>query len=160
VDLSCNAAPLGDRGFQARPTGGTTVMEGSVEARFPLSATFQGALFTDVGQVWNTGADVALGAMRLTPGFGIRYLSPIGPLRVDMAYRFAGGESLTVITNGVRPWIAGTDDPDDRLKVAGEPVSWVKSRALAALSPRVLYDDSPPASLRRWQLHISIGQAF
>jgi hypothetical protein len=160
VDLSCDATPLGDRGFQARPTGGTTVMEGSLEARVPVSATFQGALFTDVGQVWDTGSDLEPGALRVTPGFGIRYLSPIGPMRVDFAYRFAGGESLTVITNGVRPWVAGTDDPEERLSVAGQPIPWAASRALAALSPRVLYDDSPATSLRRWQIHISIGQAF
>jgi hypothetical protein len=100
------------------------------------------------------------GELRFTPGFGIRYLSPIGPLRVDFAYRFAGGESLTVITNGVRPWDPATDDEEDRLKVAGQPIDWVASRALAALSPRVRYDVSPATSLRRWQIHISIGQAF
>ncbi len=160
MDLSCDASPLGDRGFQARPTGGTTVMEGSLEARIPLSATIQGALFTDVGQVWNTGTDVDPADLRFTPGFGIRYLSPIGPLRVDFAYRFAGGESLKVVTNGVRPFVAGTDDPDDRIRVAGEPIPWMVSRALAALSPRILYDDSRASSLQRWQIHISIGQAF
>jgi outer membrane protein assembly factor BamA len=160
VDLSCDAAPLGDRGFQARPTGGTTVMEGSLEARIPLSGTLQGALFTDVGQVWDTGADVEPGALRFTPGFGIRYLSPIGPLRLDFAYRTAGGEALTVVTNGVRPWVQGADDEKDRLEVAGQPIPWMKSRALAALSPRVLYDVSSATSLQRWQIHISIGQAF
>lgn len=160
VDLSCDASPMGDAGFQARPTGGTTVLEGGLEARVPLSSTFQGALFADVGQVWNSGADVDLGALRVTPGFGVRYLSPIGPLRVDLAYRFSGGESLTVITNGVRPFEAAADDDGDRLRVAGQPVPWVRSRSLAALAPKVLYDDSPATSLRRWQIHISIGQAF
>jgi len=160
VDLSCNASPLGDAGFQARPTGGTKVMEGSVEARIPMSPTLQGALFTDFGQVWNVADDIDLGSLRVTPGFGIRYLSPIGPLRVDLAYRFTGGESLRVVTNGVRPWVEGTDDPDNRLTVDGNPVPWVESRALAILSPKVLYDESPATSLRRWQIHISIGQAF
>jgi len=160
VDRSCDASPLGESGFQARPTGGTTVMEGSLEARIPISATFQGALFTDVGQVWNVTDDVDLGVLRVTPGFGIRYLSPIGPLRVDLAYRFSGGESLRVVTNGVRPWVEGTDDPDDQLKVDGKAVPWMESRTLAILSPHVRYDDSPATSLRRWQLHISIGQAF
>ena len=160
VDLSCDASPLLDAGFQTRPTGGTTVMEGSLEARFPLSPTFQGALFTDVGQVWDTGTDVAAEALRVTPGFGIRYLSPIGPLRVDLAYRTSGGEPLTVITKGLRPWVAGTDRPLDRIEVGGTPIPWVTSRALAALTPKVMYDDSKPTSLRRWQLHISIGQAF
>jgi len=160
VDLSCDASPLGGGGFQARPTGGTTVMEGSLEVRIPLSATFQGALFTDVGQVWNLTDDVDLGSLRVTPGFGIRYLSPIGPLRVDLAYRISGGESLRVVTNAVRPWQEGTDDPDDRIEVAGDRIPWVESRALAILSPRVLFDQSPATSLRRWQIHISIGQAF
>ncbi|MDP2957436.1 MAG: BamA/TamA family outer membrane protein [Longimicrobiales bacterium] len=160
LGLTCDASPLGDGGFQARPTGGTTVIEGSLEARIPLTATFQGALFTDVGQVWNAAGDLDLSSLRMTPGFGIRYLSPIGPLRFDLAYRFSGGESLAVVTNGVRPFAPATDDPDDRLQVAGGPIPWVATRALAALGPRVLYDDSPASSLRRWQLHISIGQAF
>lgn len=160
VDLSCDASPLGDGGFQARPTGGNRVMEGSLEARIPLSATFQGALFTDVGQVWDPRADIALGALRVTPGLGVRYLSPIGPLRVDLAYRTASGEALTVITNGVRPWDAGSDAPDDRIEVAGERIPWVVSRALAALGPKVMYEESRAGSLSRWQLHISIGQAF
>lgn len=135
-------------------------MEGSLEARFPISPTFQGALFTDVGQVWDTGTEASVEALRVTPGFGIRYLSPIGPLRVDLAYRTSGGEPLTVITRGVRPWVAGTDRPEDQIEVAGRPIPWVTSRTLAALTPKVLYDDSKPTSLRRWQLHISIGQAF
>jgi len=160
VDLSCDASPMDDAGFQARPTGGTTVLEGGLEARVPLSSTFQGALFADVGQVWSSGADVDPGTLRFTPGFGVRYLSPIGPLRLDLAYRFSGGESLTVITNGVRPFDADADADEDRLEVAGQPVPWVRSRSLAALAPKVLYDDSPATSLRRWQIHISIGQAF
>ncbi len=160
LDLSCDASPLGDGGFQARPTGGTTVIEGSLEARISLSSTFQGALFTDVGQVWNASSDVDLSSVRMTPGFGVRYLSPIGPLRMDLAYRFSGGESLAVVTNGVRRFDGATDDLDDRLQVAGEPIPWVATRALATLGSRVLYGDSPAGSLRRWQLHISIGQAF
>lgn len=160
VDRSCNAAPMGEGAFQARPTGGSAVLEGSLEARIRLTATLQGALFTDVGQVWSRWDAVDLATLRWAPGMGIRYLSPIGPLRVDLAYRLAAGESLSVITNGVRPWDPATDAPEDRILVAGEAIPWVSTRSLASLVPRVPFDDHPAVSFRRLQLHISIGQAF
>lgn len=144
LDLTCDASPLGDDAFRARPTGGTTVLEGNVEARFPLSPTFQGAVFADFGQVWDTGADRSLENIRATPGFGIRYLSPIGPLRVDLAYRPYGGEALPVVTNSITLTSTG----------------WESNESLVALGTPVLFDDSPATSLRRWQFHISIGQAF
>ncbi|GMV05147.1 MAG: hypothetical protein AMXMBFR53_14260 [Gemmatimonadota bacterium] len=149
VDLTCDASPLGDDGFQARPTGGNTVLEGSLEARFPLSATFQGALFTDFGQVWDRDDVRSLSSLRVTPGFGFRYLSPIGPLRVDLAYRPSGGERLQVVTNG----IALVTAPDGTR-------TWTPTESLVALKTLVLYDSSPALSLQRFQLHISIGQAF
>lgn len=160
VDLSCDAAAMGDRGFQARPTGGTAVVEGSLEARIRISPLLQGALFTDFGQVWSAWDAVTLSTLRWSPGLGVRYLSPIGPLRVDLAYRVAGGESLAVITSGLRPWDPATDSPDLQIRVAGESIPWVATRALASLGPRVAYDEAPALSLRRLQLHISIGQAF
>lgn len=160
VDRTCDAAPMGERAFQARPTGGTALVEGSLEARFRLSATLQGALFSDFGQVWSAWGAVDLSTLRWAPGMGVRYLSPIGPLRVDLAYRLSAGESLSVITNGVRPWDPATDAPDDRISVAGEPIPWVSTRSLASLGPRVPFEDHPAVSFRRLQLHISIGQAF
>lgn len=160
VDRTCDAAAMGEGAFQSRPTGGMGVVEGSLEARVRLTPTFQGAVFTDFGQVWSRWAAVDLSTLRWAPGVGVRYLSPIGPLRVDVAYRLAGGESLSVITNGVRPWDPATDNPDDRILVSGEPIPWVSTRTLASLGPRVPFEDHPAVSFRRVQLHISIGQAF
>jgi outer membrane protein insertion porin family/translocation and assembly module TamA len=58
VDLSCDASPLGDRGFLPRPTGGTRVVEGNLEVRVPVGRRFEGAAFTDFGQVWDAQAAV------------------------------------------------------------------------------------------------------
>lgn len=160
VDLSCDAGALPDGAFQSRPTGGTRVAEGSVELRFALKSGFQGAVFTDLGQVWDARTPVTLSSVRVTPGFGIRYMSPIGPLRLDLAYRTAGGEDLTVITNQIRPYDPASDKESDRLVVAGEPIDFVKTNDLAVLKPAVLFEDFPAGSLRRWQLHLSIGQPF
>ncbi|HSG08418.1 MAG TPA: BamA/TamA family outer membrane protein [Longimicrobiales bacterium] len=159
LDLSCDATALGDSGFQSRPIGGTRVLEGNLEARFSLGSAFQGAVFTDVGQVWGDQAPVSLSSLRVTPGFGVRYLSPIGPLRVDVAYRTSGGEALSVVTNQLRPFEVGVDSKADPTCL-GADCAFLQTQALAILRPRVLFNESSAASLRRWQLHISIGQAF
>ena len=158
-DLSCDASAMQDDKFQPRPTGGNIDFEGNLEARFSLGRTVQGAIFTDVGQVWGDLDPVTLSTVRVTPGVGIRYLSPIGPLRVDLAYRTAGGEYLPVVTRQVRPFDPDSDNKNDP-DCLGADCTYLKTETLAILTPRVLFDDSPPMSLRRWQLHISIGQAF
>jgi outer membrane protein assembly factor BamA len=158
VDLTCDASPLGDGGFIQRPTGGTRVLEGNLELRFPLASGFEAATFADFGQVWGPDEAVSLGDLEVTPGVGIRYLSPIGPLRFDLAYQFRGGQELSVVTNQLRPFDPLVDEAP--LMVDGQEVPWVATETLAVLTPTVLFDDSPALSLRRLQLHISIGQAF
>jgi len=156
-DRSCDAQGMGDGGFSPRPTGGTAMVEGGVEVRFPLGGqAWEGATFMDFGQVWAEGTDPGWRDLELTPGFGVRYFSPIGPIRVDLAYRARGGERLQVVTTNVRPFAPGQDEEGDRL--AG--LDWVEADDLSLLGPRVLFGDYDPWSLRRFQLHLSIGQAF
>ena len=159
-DLSCDASALEDGDFRPRPTGGNTVLEGNLEARITLGRVIQGAVFTDFGQVWGERDAIRPSTVRVTPGLGVRYLSPIGPLRVDLAYRSYGGEDLSVITDGFRPFRDGVDADGDRIVVDGQPLDLVKTQALAILGPRVRFGESSAWSLSRWQLHISIGQAF
>jgi outer membrane protein assembly factor BamA len=160
MDLSCDAGAMDDAEFSPRPTGGTRVLEGSVEVRFPLTSILQGVAFTDFGQVWDDGEVVSLRSTEVTPGMGLRILSPIGPIRFDVAYRFLGGQSLPVVTPQIRPWVDGEDPSGARIVVDGEPVPYVSTDELVVLVPRVVFGDSPALSLSRFQLHISIGQAF
>jgi outer membrane protein assembly factor BamA len=160
MDLTCNASPLGDHGFVSRPTGGTRVIEGNLEARLPLTSSLEGAIFTDFGQVWGERETVALRDIQVTPGVGIRYLSAIGPLRVDLAYRFRGGQDLSVVTTQIRPFDPATDAESSKIVIDGHAIDYVKTGALAVLTPQVLFGNSPAWSLRRLQLHLSIGQAF
>jgi outer membrane protein assembly factor BamA len=66
--------------FVPRPVGGDGVLEGSVEYRFPVLARLNlfGAVFVDAAAV--TGVSVAgrETVVAATPGFGIRYRSPVG----------------------------------------------------------------------------------
>ena len=93
----------------------------------------------------------------------MRYLSPIGPLRVDLGYRFRGDERLQVVTSQIRAF-GPDDDAEDRISrsVDGqeEVIDYVPSGELALLGPLVSFGPSGGFSLRRLQLHFSIGQAF
>jgi outer membrane protein assembly factor BamA len=141
VDLSCDASPADE--LESRPIGGTRVLEGNVELRFSLARDFEAVTFTDVGQVWGPDQRVDLRDLEFTPGVGLRYLSPFGPIRVDLGYSFRGSEELSVLTARV---LADASAPDG-LRETGE---------LTVLEPRVDYSGTES----RFQLHISIGQAF
>ena len=158
MDLTCDASGLDDEYFLSRPTGGTRVLEANLELRFRLASRLQGVAFVDVGQLWGATASVDLGDVEVSPGTGVRFLSPIGPIRVDLAYRFRGGESLSVVTSQVRLLGEEEDEPSGAIVVDGE--TFVVSNELAVLGPMVLFRESSSLSWRRLQLHISIGQAF
>jgi outer membrane protein assembly complex protein YaeT len=81
------------------PLGGNALVFNNAEIRFPLiGQNIQGVLFHDIGNIYSTIKDISF---RLTQrdisdfnyavhaaGFGIRYRTPIGPVRVDLAYTF------------------------------------------------------------------------
>jgi outer membrane protein insertion porin family/translocation and assembly module TamA len=148
ADGSCDASPLPDRYFLPRPKGGNRVLEGSLEVRFPLNGVrWEAATFLDIGQVWDEETAVDLAQMELTPGFGVRYYSPIGPIRVDLGYRFQGGEELQVVTRKVTIPTSGEFIPSED--------------ELIRLAPPVLWGEELDRwSINRFQLHLSIGQAF
>lgn len=66
--------------------GGETMLNFTAEVVFPLvkDAGIKGVVFFDTGNVWNSGYDI--GNMRETAGTGIRWYSPIGPLRLEWGY--------------------------------------------------------------------------
>jgi outer membrane protein assembly complex protein YaeT len=68
------------------PIGGHTFMNVSTEARFPVWSRLSGVLFLDAGNVWADAWDFN-GDLRYDVGPGLRYNTPIGPLRVDFAYQ-------------------------------------------------------------------------
>jgi outer membrane translocation and assembly module TamA len=60
------------------------LLEGSTELRFPLFGEFGAALFTDFGNVFRSAFTYRLDALRYTVGPGIRYNTPVGPIRLDV----------------------------------------------------------------------------
>jgi outer membrane protein assembly complex protein YaeT len=67
--------------------GGLGFFETSTELRFPIRGKFSGVVFGDGGQVTERAWDDNMFHLRTDVGLGIRYLTPIGPLRVDFGYQ-------------------------------------------------------------------------
>jgi outer membrane protein insertion porin family len=76
--------------------GGQTYFTGGLELQFPLGLPeemgFKGAIFTDVGTLYDTDETAAPGsaiqdstAIRASAGVGLSWRSPLGPIRLDLA---------------------------------------------------------------------------
>jgi outer membrane protein insertion porin family len=77
--------------------GGNGLVILNVELRTPVFAGLSVVPFLDVGNVFAKVADFDLTELRSTPGLGLRYKSPFGPLRFDVGFKVnrLPGEPLT-----------------------------------------------------------------
>ncbi|MCB2185062.1 MAG: outer membrane protein assembly factor BamA [Deltaproteobacteria bacterium] len=68
--------------------GGERMAYANVEYRFPLlpKAGLLGVVFYDTGNVWTVDQGYDLGDLRQSIGAGIRWMSPVGPLRLEYGY--------------------------------------------------------------------------
>jgi outer membrane protein assembly factor BamA len=143
-----NTGGLSDADFIPQALGGTSLIEGSVEWRHPLpfyNGRFTAALFVDGGIVGESALQslsdiqrIARGTSAVTPGFGIRYESPVGPIRFDMGINPKSTESLPVVTSIVEN---------------GQP-------KIVSLTTLRTYSPGGHTLLSRLTLHFSIGQAY
>jgi len=76
---------LGTNG-QLYPTGGNAVALGGAELRYNVTRAFQLASFVDTGNVFPETRDLVLSRLRWSAGAGLRYRTPIGPVRLDWGY--------------------------------------------------------------------------
>jgi outer membrane protein insertion porin family/translocation and assembly module TamA len=77
-------SPLSGSGL---PIGGHTFLNFSTELRFPIAGSFGGIVFLDGGNVWTSPWDFNLNDLRYDVGPGLRYNTPIGPIRLDVGYQ-------------------------------------------------------------------------
>lgn len=120
-------------------SGGTDFLMANVELRVPVpgfGGRVQAAFFADAGQVFDRFDDVPNDpGIRVTPGLGLRFLTGVGPIRLDVGY------------NGYAPR-SGPLYREEGDQLVPDP-----------LNPTY----APPRSnafLDRLRLHFSVGQAF
>jgi len=137
-----NVEDLDRMDFQTRPLGGNFVAEVSAELRFPLWKQLFGAGFIDAGYVsQRTNPELPPSRAAVTPGFGVRYRSPVGPIRVDIGINPGLSETLPVVTDAVI-------DGENRLVT-------LNTRRRFATVGRGFW-----GVFDRMVLHLSIGEAF
>jgi outer membrane protein insertion porin family len=78
--------------------GGTKRIVGNAELFFPVpglkdSSQFRLSTFVDTGSVWTEKANINLGELRYSAGFGVSWFSPFGPLKVFVAKAFNDQET-------------------------------------------------------------------
>lgn len=86
-------SPLGRSGL---PIGGNTMLALSSELRLSTGGNLGGVLFFDAGNVWAGDWDVRLDDLRYAVGPGLRYQTPIGPIRFDLGYQLNPSPELRV----------------------------------------------------------------
>lgn len=76
---------LGPKSEENKPIGGLSYLEGSAELRYPLWRKLSGVIFLDSGNVWSESFQYELKRLRYASGVGLRFRTPIGPIRFDVA---------------------------------------------------------------------------
>jgi outer membrane protein insertion porin family len=72
------------RGF---PTGGNAVLLLNGELRIPVWREIGAVVFVDGGNVFRRVSEFDIGELEGSVGFGVRYRSPIGPIRFDAGFK-------------------------------------------------------------------------
>ena len=147
-------APLVPGGPASRPTGfplgGNATFFNNVELRFPLLGEhIQGVLFHDMGNVFSSLSDMSLRFSQKNlqdfnytvhaVGFGVRYRTPVGPIRVDLAYSV---------------------NPPKFLGFSGTPAQLLNCNPNLPESQLPSYCQSTQQSVGHFQFFFSIGQTF
>lgn len=132
------------------PLGGNALFINNIELRFPLiGENIQGVIFHDMGNVFSTLGSMSLAFHQTNDqdfnytvqdvGFGIRYRTPVGPIRVDLAYSI---------------------NPPKFEGFGGTPSELLQCNPNVAPSSLPSYCQASPQSISHFQFFFSIGQTF
>lgn len=132
------------------PLGGNALFINNTELRFPfLGENIQGVLFHDMGNVYSSLGAISFGVHQTNlqdfdymvhdVGFGIRYRTPVGPIRVDLAYSI---------------------NPPSYVGFSGTPSQILNCNPNIPQSQLPSYCQSTQQNISHFQFFFSIGQTF
>ena len=131
-------------GLRTSPLGSYAMTLANLELRFPSliwPSRLRLAAFVDAGELWDETAGRLIPAgLKVTPGFGVRLGTPLGPVRVDVAYN-------------------GYPRQSGPLYVVSPPTSTTPGQLVEQANP---YPAQPPGRtfFQRLQFQFSVGEAF
>jgi outer membrane protein assembly factor BamA len=143
------------------PSGGNAMWIANIELRTVRGwpgGLLRYVAFIDAGRVWNTNDafSVTNSAARITPGFGIRLLTPLGPFRVDIGYNpyaYEAGPAFFIVN--------GTTTTVGRAICVSPGATESLTTTVNQLScPATFTPTTGGGLLRRLAFHFSIGNAF
>ena len=81
----------GPRDEEGEKIGGKTEIIFNTELIFPIeeNINLKGVLFFDAGRSFDKTEYVSVGKLRPTTGFGLRWLSPFGPIRLEWGFNLS-----------------------------------------------------------------------
>lgn len=147
-------APVVPGGPASQPTGfplgGNALFFNNLEYRFPLTGpNVQGVFFHDMGNIYRTVSDISFRThqrdlndftyMVHAVGFGMRYRTPIGPIRGDLAYSI---------------------NPPSYLGFGGTALNLLQCDPTKPSSQLPSFCQSTRQSVSHFQFFFSIGQTF
>jgi outer membrane protein insertion porin family len=82
------AYSIGPKDSQGEVIGGNKELIFNFEMLFPIAKEIKlkGLIFFDAGNAWDVGQSYSLTDLRTSVGFGFRWVSPVGPLRLEWGY--------------------------------------------------------------------------
>jgi outer membrane protein insertion porin family/translocation and assembly module TamA len=86
-------SPLSKSGL---PIGGNSLFALSSETRIRLKGKLGAVAFLDGGNVWAGDGEFKLRDLRYDVGSGLRYQTPVGPIRIDVGYQLNPNPDLLV----------------------------------------------------------------
>jgi outer membrane protein assembly complex protein YaeT len=72
--------------------GGNALLILNAELRIPVRGSIGVVGFVDAGNVFSRTTEIDLGELRSAAGFGLRYRSPVGPIRIDLGFKLGRRE--------------------------------------------------------------------
>lgn len=144
------------------PAGGTAMALLNLELRSRVgwpTDILRWVVFVDAGRVWNNTGNYSVTGLRVTPGAGVRLVTPIGPFRVDVGFNRYDYESGPAFYLQRRDIDAGI--PGRAICVSpGTTESFATVPVTPASCPATFVPGRSKSFFRRLAFHFSIGEAF
>jgi outer membrane protein insertion porin family len=82
------ARTLGPKDENGSEFGGSKQLVNNLEIIFPIisSAGLKGVVFYDIGEAFDDDESIEFGELREAYGYGIRWISPLGPIRLEFGF--------------------------------------------------------------------------